>query len=251
MFRNIGLIFLLVSMVMVSNVKAQEIIVSAAASLTDAYNEIGSEFEKQNPGVKYVGNYASSGALYRQILQGAPADVFASANIRWMEEAINEGLVQNDESHIFVKNQVVMGVPTGNSLGLTGPDDLKDDKVTRIALGNPETVPAGRYSMDSLQGLGLWDELAPKYVYVEHVRAVLDYLRRGEVDAGFIYSSDMSRAMGAVEKVSVLPLQSPPEYPIAPMKNSKNLELARKFVELVLSDWGQSVLEKHGFSRVR
>lgn len=249
MFRIIGVLLCMACLLWSSPVKAREIIVSAAASLTDAFEEIRVEFEKDNPGVRVTGNYASSGALFRQIEQGAPVDVFASANMRWMEEAIGAGLIKKDQSLVFVYNQVVLAVPAGNPVNLAKPQDLRDALVRRVGITTPATSPAGNFSMTSLKDLGLWDSIEPKMIYAETVTQLMNYIQRGEVDAGFLFASDIVRAQGRVQEVSVLPLETPPAYPIAPLSGSKHPELAQKFVDLILSEKGQSIMEKYGFSR--
>jgi molybdate transport system substrate-binding protein len=248
MKKCVTLFCFLMLMLAVSPVKAQELLVSAAASLTDAFNELKTEFAKNNPGVSIVTNYASSGVLYRQIEQGAPVDVYASANMRWMDELIARGIVEQEESHVFVHNNVVLAVPAGNPADVSSIQDLTREQVRRIGIGAPEHVPAGSYARKSLEDLGLWDSLQPKMIPGETVRQVLEYLRRAEVDAGFIFGSDAKRGSEAVLVQDTMPLKEDPKYPIAPLKASKEPELAQKFVAFVLSGKGQDILKKHGFS---
>lgn len=227
--------------------RAAELLVSAAASLNEAFTELATLFEQENPGVKVIGNFASSGALYRQLEQGAPADVFASANPRWMEDAIGRGLVQREESHQFVTNELVLAVPTVGRVTISGLNDLKSPAVTRLGIGTPETVPAGRYAKDALEAVGIWQELSGKLIFAENVRQVLDYLRRGEVDAGFVYATDAVKGGAAVQVVEIMPLKESPVYLIAPLTKSRQPELARRFVELTISKRGGAILARHGF----
>lgn len=230
-------------------VAAEELVVSAAASLTNAFNDVKAEFERSNPGVRITPNYASSGALFRQIEQGAPVDVYASANPKWMNDAVGAGLALESDVVVFAQNTLVLAVPAANQAAVNGADDLKQDRVQRIGVGTPETVPAGAYAKTSLQGLGMWDELQPKMIFAEHVRQVLDYVQRGEVDAGLMYATDAAQGGERVKAVATLPLPNPVTYPIAPLKNTRQPELARQFIEFILSDQGQEILAGHGFSR--
>ncbi len=231
-------------------VKARELIVSAAASLTGTFDEISAQFEADNPGVRVVRNYASSGVLYRQITQGAPVDVYASANMHWMQKAEKAGLVSADKYHIFAYNQIVLATSGSERLDVSEPGDLRLGRLRRIGITNPAISPAGNYAMLSLKKLGLWDELEQKMIYAETVTQLMDYIRRGEVDAGFVFASDILRGQDAVQKKFTMPLESLPAYPMAILKNSKKPELAGKFVDLVLSQTGQGIMKKNGFQAV-
>lgn len=246
---RIFLMSCMLSCVLAMPAAAQELVVSAAASLTNAFNEVKAEFERINPGVRVTPNYASSGALFRQIEQGAPVDVFASANPKWMNDTVNAGFALESDVVVFAQNTLILAVPAGNQAAVSGADDLKQDRVQRIGLGTPETVPAGAYSKTSLQGLGMWDELQPKMIFAEHVRQVLDYVQRGEVDAGLMYATDAAQGGERVTIVATLPLPEPVSYPMAPLKNSNHPELARQFIQFILSDQGQEILAGYGFSR--
>lgn len=228
---------------------AQELVVSAAASLTNAFNDVKAEFERANPGVRVTPNYASSGALFRQIEQGAPVDVFASADLKWMNDMISAGFVGENESVLFAQNTLVLVVPTASRISINGVEDLTGEQVRRIGVGTPATVPAGNYSKIALEGLGMWEVLQPKMIFAESVRQVLDYVQRGEVDAGLMYATDAPQGGERVKIVATLPLPEPVSYPIAPLRNSAQPDLARKYVQFILSDRGQEILAGFGFSR--
>ncbi|PTN37857.1 molybdate ABC transporter substrate-binding protein [Desulfonatronum sp. SC1] len=228
---------------------AQELVVSAAASLTNAFNDIKAEFEQINPGVLVTPNYAASGALFRQIEQGAPVDVFASADLKWMNDMIAAGFVEENESVLFAQNTLVLAVSTASRVAISGVADLTGEQVRRIGVGTPATVPVGNYSKIALEGLGMWDVLQPKMIFAESVRQVLDYVQRGEVDAGLMYATDAAQGGERVQIVATLPLPEPVSYPIAPLKNSKQSEMGRKFIQFILSDQGQDILAGYGFSR--
>ena len=252
MRKQLSLFFCVISLSVITPVLAvDELVVSAAASLTEAFNEIKSEFEKENPNVRVVANYAASGALFRQIQQGAPVDVYASANIDWMEELINLKLVDSRDTAIFAHNDLVLAVSSANQLNISNLHDLKNPEVRRIGIGNPATVPAGQYAMRLLKNMGLWKDIEPKFIYGETVIQIVSYMRRNEVDAGFIFVSDLKRGGDEVFEIFRLSMQTRPTYPVAVLKQSRNQELAQKFVDLVLSETGQAIMEKHGFIRGR
>ena len=169
--------------------QAQNLTVSAAASLTDAFNDVKMAYEQINPEVTLYMNYASSGALYRQITHGAPADVYASANPKWMNQAEAKGFIVQGTKRTFAHNALVLINPAGNPAGIDSVNELQSDRVSRIGIGTPETVPAGQYTKVALQGLTIYESLASKYIFGEDVRQVLDYSRRGE---GFTLQSRMA-----------------------------------------------------------
>jgi len=230
-------------------VRAEELVVSAAASLTDAFSDIEPAFEKAHPGVDVVMNFASSGALYRQIEQGAPADVYASANPKWMQKAVEAGFVAASKVHVFAQNVLVLAVPADNPAGLSSLDDLGAGKADSIGIGTPETVPAGQYAKAALEDRGMYAPLAPKMIFAESVRQVLDYLARGEVDCGFVYRTDAVKGGEAVMVLEEVPLDSPVTYPIAVLESSASPETAQTFVAFVRSEAGVALLQGRGFQK--
>lgn len=228
---------------------AEELVISAAASLTDAFTDIEPAFEKANPGVDVVMNFASSGALYRQIEQGAPADVFASANPKWMQSGIDGGFVNEADVVWFALNSLVLATPADNPAGVKTLADLEGDAVGSIGIGTPETVPAGQYAKNALTAKNLYETLESKMIFGESVRQVLDYLSRGEVDCGFVYRTDAVKAGESVRIVEEIPLEKPVSYPIATLKDSAKPEMAKAFVDFVRSDEGLALLEARGFKQ--
>lgn len=227
---------------------AQELTVSAAASLTNAFQAIGQAFEKTRPGVKIVFNFAASGPLLAQIQQGAPVDVFASADQETMDRAAKARLLLDGTRADFARNTLVLVVPATAA----APQKLADvDGPTyrRIATGTPSAVPVGRYTMTAVQDAGLADALAPKWIYGESVRQVLNYVARGEVDAGFVYRTDALIEKDKTRIALTVPTRTPVSYPIAQVTASKNAALGRDFVAFVRSDAGQRILDGFGFSR--
>jgi len=227
----------------------KEIIVSAAASLRDAFNEIGELYEKQT-GIKTLFNFAASGVLQQQIETGAPADVFASAAQQQMDNLEKKGLILDGTRRDFTGNSLVLIVPANSKLGIKSFDDIADAKVARIAIGNAKTVPAGQYAQDSLTAMKLWDKLQPRFISAENVRQVLDYVSRDEVDAGFVYASDAAVGGDKIRVVTQAPKGTHEEivYPIAVIKDSKNADAAKSFIELTQSKAGKDILAKYGFA---
>lgn len=225
----------------------QELIVSAAASLTNAFGEIGKEFESAHPEVKVIFNFAASGALLQQIDKGAPVDVFASADQKTMDQAREKNLIFPDTRKAFAANELVLILATGTKISIANIKDLTLKEIGKVALGNPETVPAGRYAQEVLTNEGIWQELNPKLIFGDSVQQVLDYVSRGEVDAGFVFSTD---AVLAKEKVKVaLEAQNhkPITYPISVVNSTKNNDLATQFIDFVSSGEGREILSKYGF----
>ncbi len=228
---------------------AKDLIVSAAASLTDAFSDIEPAFEAANPGVDVIMNFASSGALYRQIEQGAEADVYASANPKWMNKAVDKGFVELSAVQVFARNSLVLSTPSDNPAKVTTLSDLKDARVGTIGIGTPETVPAGQYAKGALEVRNLYNELKPKMIFGESVRQVLDYLGRGEIDCGFVYGTDAVKGGDKVSIIEEIPLEKPVTYPIAALKEATDPAMAAAFVEFIRSEEGMKLLEARGFKR--
>lgn len=226
---------------------AQDLLVSAAASLSNAFKDIGEAFEKQNPGSKVVFNFAASGVLLRQMEQGAPVDVFASADEATMDKAVKQNLVVDGTRFVFVENSLVLIVPKGSQRPAQLAD-LKDKKFGSIAIGTPSSVPAGNYTQEVLKRDGLWTDLESKFIFGESVRQVLQYVSRKEVDAGFVYGTDAAVNAKDVDIVLTVPTVLPISYPMAQVKTGEHPELAQKFMEFVAGEEGQKVLSKYGFS---
>lgn len=226
---------------------ANEIIVSAAASLKDAFNEIAQLNEQRN-NVKVHFNFGASGALQKQIESGAPVDVFASAGAQQMDQLAANQLIVSSSRTDFARNVLVLVEPA-NSSAIASFTDLTKPEVKKIAVGNPKTVPAGQYTQQTFNKLQLLPGIGSKLIYAEDVRQVLDYVVRGEVDAGIVYASDVLSAGAKVKEVVRAPEDShdPILYPIAIVKDSKRNDAAQKFIELVLSSDGQKILAKYGF----
>ncbi|MFN0318137.1 MAG: molybdate ABC transporter substrate-binding protein [Burkholderiales bacterium] len=225
---------------------AAEITVSAASSLTNAFTDIGKEFEKAK-GHKVLFNFGASGSLLQQITRGAPVDVFAAADLDTMDRAQKQNAIVKDTRQNFVSNKLVVATALRGPLVLGSLADLARADVQRIAMGIPDSVPVGRYTKAVLEGAKLWDLLQPKMIFAQNVRQCLDYIARGEVDAGFVYATDAALVAGKVKTAFEVPTQKPIVYPIAVVKGNGQENLARAFIDFVRSDTSRRILAKYGF----
>ena len=236
-----------------STAHAADLTVSAASSLTNAFRDLGPAFAASHPGTTVVFNFGASDALLAQIAKGASADVFASADPHAMDRAEAQRLLAPGSRRNFVGNALVMITPADSSFAIKTLADVRRPEVKRVAIGNPASVPAGRYTKAALLAAGLWAAVEPKAVYAQNVRQALDYVARGEVEAGFVYATDAAIVRGKDEdKVRVaasVPTDTPITYPIAALAGSPNPDAARKFLDFVLTPAAQAVLARHGFSR--
>ena len=228
---------------------AQEVTFSVAISMKEAVEELGRGFMAARPGVTLRYNFGSSGELQKQIEAGAPVDLFVSAAQRQMDDLQAKGLIVAASRKVFARNVLTVIKPVDSKMDISKPADLLDARITRIVIGNPKTVPAGQYSEESLRALGLWDRVQPKLVFSENVRQALDYVSRGEVDAGFVYTTDAATRSREV-KESFRPAEDtyrPVLYPVAVVAGTKHAAIAQAFVDLLMSRDGQSVLGRLGF----
>ncbi len=237
------------TLVFATPLRAQELVVSAAASLTNAFQAVGQAFEKAAPGRKVIFNFAASGPLLAQIQQGAPVDVFASADQETMNRAASARLLAEGTRADFARNTLVLVVP---AKAANVPADLKAltaPAYKRIGTGTPATVPAGRYTLEAVQQAGLAEALQPRWIYGESVRQVLNYVARAEVDAGFVYRTDAMVEPDKLRIAATIATGTPVRYPIAQIAASRQPALARDFIAFVRSDEGQAILARFGFSR--
>jgi len=228
---------------------AAELTISAAASLRNAFREIGPLFEAAHPGTKLQFNFAASGVLLQQIAKGAPVDVFASADQETMDQAQAQGLVRAGERRNVVSNALVVIVPQSSSRSPKVVADLAQAAYQRIAIGLPASVPVGRYTKGVLEAAGQWGAIEPKMIGAQNVRQALDYVARGEVDAGFVYATDAALMPDKVRLALVVPTTTPVLYPAAPVAASSNAALARQFVEFLVAPPARTVFAKYGFGK--
>lgn len=224
------------------------LLVSAAASLKDALEEIKPVYQKNNPNVNITYNFGASGALQQQIEQGAPADIFISAAKRQVDALEQKGLLLPGTRGILAKNRLVLIVPK-NATGITSFYNLRDAKIKRVAMGEPRSVPAGQYADQVLRKLKLLPEIEPKLVLANNVRQVLAVVESGNADAGLVYATDAKIS----DKVKVVvaadeKYHSPIIYPLAVVKSSKNPNPAKEFIKFLTTDnQAKNVLKKYGF----
>lgn len=226
---------------------AADLTVSAAASLTQAFKEIGSAFEAQHPGIRLRLNFGASGALLQQIAKGAPVDVFASADPETMNQAQQQKWVQPGAAIHFASNALVVVVPHDTAALPHRLADLATPPFKRVAMGVPASVPAGRYAQAALEKAQLWPALQAKTVGAQSVRQALDYVARGEVQAGFVYATDAALMPGKLKVAFTVPTDTPVRYPIAPVVGSPNAANAQTFIHYLMSPPAQAVLARFGF----
>lgn len=230
-------------------IKQEEIYILAAASMTDAIQEIGANYEKEHKNIKLVYSFGSSGALQTQIEQGAPADVFISAAQKQMNVLDQKDLLDKSTRKDLVENKIVLIVPKESNLKIDSFSDLASDKVTKIALGEPKAVPVGQYSEEIFSNLNILDNVKSKAVYASDVRQVLSWIETGEVDCGLVYATDAAIS----DKVKVL-FEAPSDthkpiiYPVAMLKSSSHQEEAKDFINYLTNNESKTVLEKYGFT---
>jgi molybdate transport system substrate-binding protein len=226
---------------------ADEILVSAAASLTDVLKEISDAYQSKSQH-KVNFTFGPSSTLSRQIEEGAPADIFFSADLPQMDKLEKNGRLEPGTRKNLLSNQLVVIVPADSKLSITSPKDLLKPEVKRIALAEPSSVPVGVYSSKYLEGEGLWDKVKAKIVPVLDVRATLAAVESGNVETGLVYKTDaaISRKVRIVYEV---PIEKGPRitYPVAIVKESKKKEAARDFMNFVLSPVGKNSFKEFGF----
>lgn len=224
------------------SLRAEELTVSAAISLKEAFIRIGQDFEAEHPGDKVIFNFGASGELAQQIARGAPVDVFAAAALPPIQALSQKKLVLG--SQVFARNRLVLVVPKGKPPITTLQALLQ---VKTLALGNPQTVPVGQYAKAALVAAGVYQPLvdAQKLIFGENVRQVLAYVESNNADAGLVYATD-AQISDRVE-VSFTVATEPIVYPIAVVKASPRPSLAEAFVQQVLGKAGQAILRNQGF----
>ncbi len=226
-----------------------ELLVSAASSLTDSFKEIGKVYEEKNPGVTVRFNFAATGSLLQQIEQGAPVDIFASADQQSMDKAEKGSFVLPVSRTNFVGNSLVLITPE-NMKGVKGLADLQSAQVQKISMGNPSSVPAGRYTKAALEKQGVWGALAPKCVMGISVKQALEYVMRGEVEAAFVFGSDAAVAKERVRVVTEIPTVTSIVYPVAVVTGSMKQEGALAFIDYLQGAEAQAIFVKYSFKKI-
>lgn len=225
-----------------------ELLISAAASMTDVLNEIAQMYNSVDSSTKIIYTFGSSGALQTQIEEGAPVDIFMSAAQKQMTGLEEKDLIIKETKKTLLVNKVVLITPVNSDLALTSFEDLTKDDVKKIGLGDPASVPVGQYSEEILINLNILEEIKPKSVYGSDVRTVLTWVESGEVDCGIVYATD-AYSTDKVKVVTEAPEGSHKEvtYPVAVIKDSKNVDKAKTFLDYLSTDEAAEVFVKYGF----
>lgn len=227
------------------------LLVSAAASLKDAIEEVNPLYRQTKLNVNVSYNFGASGALQQQIENGAPTDIFVSAAQKQMDALESKNLIIKDTRRNLLTNRLVLIVPK-NSSGITDFAQLIDSKVKKIAIGEPRSVPVGQYAEEVFKNLGIFKQIQPKFVLANNVRQVLSAVESGNADAGIVYITD-AKTSNQIKLVATAAenLHSKIVYPIAVLKNSKNVAAAREYVQFLSSNQAKTVFEKYGFVMVQ
>lgn len=222
----------------------ETITISAAASLSEAMEEVGTLYEEAHPDVGLSFNFGGSGSLQQQVSQGAPVDLFVSASDEKFEMLVDEGTIDPSSNTVLLGNSLVLIVPEGGKV--SSPADLKE--AGKVAIGTPSAVPAGMYAKEALGALDIFTEIEEDIVYAKDVRQVLSYVETGNVEAGIVYRTD-ALLSDKVEIVHEFPqsLHTPVRYPAGVIADSPNHETAVEFQEFLHSETAQKVFEEYGF----
>ena len=227
------------------------LLVSAAASLKDALEEIKPLYRQTKSNVEVAYNFGASGALQQQIENGAPADIFVSAAQKQMDALESKNLILKDTRHNLLTNCLVL-IVSKNSSSISDFTQLTDSKVKKIAIGEPKSVPVGQYTEEVLTNLEILEQVRPKLVLGNNVRQVLAAVESGNADAGVVYTTD-AKTSNKVKVVATAAenLHSQIIYPVAVLTNSKNASAAREYVQFLSNNQAKTVFEKYGFGTVQ
>lgn len=228
--------------------KQVEITISAAASLKDALTEIETEFQKANNTITLLYNFGGSGALQQQIIQGAPVDLFISASKEQFDHLTEKGLIDKDEHVDLLGNQLVLITNKKNSTNINHFEDLDKTGIHKIAIGTPESVPAGMYAKQTLKNYKVWESLQPKLVQTKDVRQVLTYVETGNVDGGIVYRTDVNLATKVkVVAVAEERFHDPIIYSAGVTKAANQKDAAVLFYKYLQSNTAKDIFKKYGF----
>lgn len=227
-----------------------ELNISAAASLKEVIADLENAYKQIDDNVTLVVNYGSSGSLQQQIEQGAPCDLFISAGQKQMNTLKDKGLLVDDTTKNLVENSLVLVAAKG--VEINSFDDLKNYTIKHIAVGEPDSVPAGKYADEVLVNTGIKDSISDKLVFAKDVKEVLAWVASGNADVGFVYLSDAlsNNNVSIVENVPEVDEHSPITYPVSVIKDSDNIDKAKKFEDFLFTDEAQKIFEKYGYKSV-
>lgn len=222
-----------------------ELTVAAAADLTPAFEELGREFESVTK-TKVVFVFGSTGMLTRQIENGAPFDLFAAANVSYVDQLDQKGLIVPGSKAIYARGRITLWTPNESPLRLQGIADLTRPEVQRVAIANPDHAPYGLAAKQALQSAGIWDRVQPKLVYGDNIRQTLQYAETGNVEVAIVALSLSIQSNG---RWTLIPeeLHQPIDQGLAIMKTTKNEQAARAFAAFISSPQGKAIMKKYGF----
>lgn len=220
--------------------------VAAASDLQAAFGELGAMFEAET-GTKVVFQFGSSGVLSKQIAQGAPVDLFASASEEYVDQLVGKGAALADTKQLYALGRIVLVTFKGSNPKVTRLADLLQDEVRHVAIANPEHAPYGRAAREALKRARLWDGVAAKIVYGENVQQALQFVQTGNAEAGIV-----ARSLAGIPEVEVVPIDEslyvPPRQALVVVKGARQEGRAREFAAYVTGQAGRSILERHGFA---
>ena len=224
-----------------------EITVAAAANLTDAFAELGKEFTART-GIRVTFSFGATADLARQIENGAPFDVFASADVEHVERLNGLGLITPGTNKVYARGRLVLWIPPGSTLAVGSLEDLARPEVERIAVAKPDVAPYGRAAVEAMRALNLWAQIEPKVIYGQNVSQARQYAATGNAEAAFIPRALVKPNEGRIIEVDER-LHQPIDQAIAVVKDSHHYDAAQSFVSYVLSPEGQALLERYGYKK--
>lgn len=241
-------IFIILCFILNSLVFADTLTISAAASLKEVMTDIKSEYEKTYPSDKIIFNFGGSGALQKQIENGAPVDIFISAATKQMNELVNKNLILPNSNFILLENSIVLIKPKNSKLKVSSFNDLIKPEVKKIAIGEISSVPVGQYSMEIFNNLKINEKISNKLIYGKDVLSVLSWVESDNVDLGIVYKTDAISSTKVII-IANAPANShkPVEYPIGIVKGSKNIGKSQQFIKFLKSNKAKALFKKYGF----
>jgi len=222
-----------------------EIVVAAAANLTDAFQELSRRFTERT-GIRVVLSFGATADLARQIENGAPFDVFASADVTHVDSLEQKGLLTAGTRAVYARGTLVIWIPNGSTIKIERAEDLTGKEIERIAIAKPDIAPYGQATVEALRALKLWDQLEPKVVYGMNVSQVKQFVSSGNAEAGFLPRSLVKAGEGSSIEISE-DLHRPIDQALGVIKSSDKQDSARRFADFVLGTDGQSILKEYGY----
>jgi molybdate transport system substrate-binding protein len=219
--------------------------VAAASDLTPAFEELGREFEKST-GIRVVYNFGSTGMLTKQIENGAPVDLFAAADVEFIDRLVGKGLIIPDTKRLYARGRITLWMRADNALRIERLEDLARTEVQRVGIANPEHAPYGVAAREALQSVGLWEKVQPKCVFGENIRQTLQFAESGNVDISIVA---LSLSMQSKGRWILIPeeLHKPLDQAVAVLKRTRREEQSRRFIEFVNGAQGRPIMRKYGF----